>query len=87
MSITPDLRFHIVKIDTPDEAMKDVNNVSRIKMKLEPINSNMSCLRWTPIMFLPLNIFFPSSRPLDFSLKVLRLRNKMVALSIPFLLS
>jgi len=34
MSISPDLRFHIAKIDTPDEAMKQLNKVFGIKNEI-----------------------------------------------------
>jgi len=34
MSISPDLRFHIAKLDTPDEVMKQINKVFGIKNEL-----------------------------------------------------
>ena len=87
MSISPDRRFHIGELDTLDEAMKHITKVFGINNELKAHQLENECLHWTPIIFLTLKIFCPSSRPLDFSWKVLRLRKKIIALSSPFLLS
>jgi len=81
MFISPNLRFHIAEIETPDEAMKNLNNFFGIKNEIRAHQLE------NELLTLPLKFFCPSSRPLDFSWKALRLRKKMVALSIPFLLS
>ena len=55
MSISPELRFHIAELDTPDEAMKQINKVFGIKneigahqlenelLTLDP--NNVSCIK------------------------------------------
>lgn len=86
MYISLPLRFHIIELDTPDEAMKQLNKVfgSKNEITAHQLENEMLTLDLT--IFLPLKIFYPISRPLDFSWKVVRSKTKMVALSIPFLL-
>ena len=85
MSISPDLRFHIVELDTPDKAMEQLTKFFGIKNELRAHKLENELLTLNPNDFLALNISCPSSRPLDFSWKVLRLRKKIVPLSIGFL--
>ena len=87
MSVSPYLRFHIAEIETPHEALEKLAKFFGIKNEIRAHQLEMSCLRWTPIIFLAMKIFCPSSRPLDFPWKVLTLRKKIVVLSIQLLLS
>jgi len=86
MSISLDLRFHIVELDTPNEAMKQLNKVFGTKNQIRAHQLENKFLTLDPNNFSSIKDFFSISRPLDLSWKVLRLIKKMVALYIPFLL-
>lgn len=67
MSISPDLRFHIIEIDTSAEAMKMLSTVFGIKNEIRAHQLENELLTLDPDNFyFSLKIFCPCSRPLDF---------------------
>ena len=66
MSIAQDLRFHILDIDTLDDALEKLKTIFGIQNLIQAHQLEMSCLLWTPIISPLLEIFCPNSRPSEF---------------------
>jgi len=58
MSISPDLRFHIVEIDTTDEAMKKLNKVFEIKNEIRAHQLKNELLMLDPNLIVNLMIYY-----------------------------
>ena len=86
MSISPDLRFHIAELDTPNEAMKQLTKVFGIKNEIAHQLQN-ALLTLDPNNFSSIEDFFSKFKTLRLLLEGVMLRKKMTTLSIPFLLS
>jgi len=87
MSISPDLRFHIAKLDTPNEAMKQLTKVFGIKNEIRAHQLKNELLTLEPNNFSSTEYFLSKFNTLRLLLEGVKVKKNMVALSIPFLLS
>ena len=83
MSISPNLRFHIEELDTPNEAMKQITKVFGIKNEIRAHQLKNELLTLDPNNFSSIEDFLSKFKTLRLLLEGVK---KMVALSIPFLL-
>ena len=65
MSIAQDLRFHIQEIDTPDAAMKNLNNVFDIQNEIRAHQLENQFLTFHPNNFSSIEDFCLNLGPLD----------------------
>ena len=66
MSIAEDLRFHILDIDTPDEALKKLKTIFGIQNQIRAHQLENELLTLDPNNFSSIEAFCANSRPLDF---------------------
>ena len=76
MSISPDLRFHIAELDTPDEAMKQINKVFGIKNELRAHQLENELLTLDPNHFSCIEDFFSMFKTLRLLLEGVKVKKK-----------
>jgi len=87
MSISPDLRFHITKIDTPDGAMKKLNKVFRIKNEIRAHQLENELLALDPNNFCSFEDFLSKFKTLRLLLEGVKVKKEDCSLIYSFLLN
>lgn len=76
MSISPDLRFHIAELDTPDEALKQLNKVFGIKNEIRAHQLENELLILDPNNFSSIEYFLFKFKTLRLLLKGVKVKKK-----------
>lgn len=76
MSISPDLRFHIAELDTPDEAMKQITKVFGIKNEIRAHQLENELLTLDPNNFSCIEDFFSKFKTLIYLLEGVKVKKE-----------
>ena len=76
MSISPDLRFHIAELDTPNEAMEQINKVFGIKNELRAHQLENELLTLDPNNFSCIEDFLSKCKTLRYLLEGVKVKKE-----------